>query len=99
MPAVKRASEAFREKGFLVIGVDFADKAETMREYLAKEGFEGWPQWFVGDRKKEITSQFWIAGYPTNILVGRDGRIHSRKLRFYEEGKGEAEIEKALSAP
>jgi len=43
-----------------------------------------------------------VSGYPTNILVGRDGRIRARSLRFYDDDAGAEPvglIESTLAAP
>ena len=95
MPAVKQCIADYEAKGFLVLGVDHDPRIEIMTDFLAQKGYD-WPQWWIGDRRKEIHDQFWITLYPTEFLVGRDGKILTRTIRL---PTGRPEIEKALTKP
>lgn len=78
----------------MVLGFNSDSEVGTMNDYLAKNGHE-WPQWFMGDERKKLQERFWVSGYPTNFLVGRDGRIISRSIRL-GHGDSEEVIEAAL---
>lgn len=98
MPAVKRVQQRFLADGLVVIGFNSDTQRATMDEYLAKNGYGGWSHWPLGSTGHEIPQRFWVSGWPTNFLIGRDGRILSRRIRFGTP-EAEAEVAAALAAP
>ena len=95
MPAVKQAYERYKDRGFEVVGFNTDEKREDMQGYLDKNGFDAWPEWALGGTGNGQPERFWVSGYPTNILVGRDGRILAREIRLH--GKPDPMIEEALA--
>lgn len=91
---MKRAQDKFAGDGFVVIGFNSDTEAKKMNDYIAEQGYS-WSHWFMGDKTKELQNRYWVGGYPTNLLVGRDGRIVTRSIRL-GDSKSEAVIRRAL---
>jgi glutathione peroxidase-family protein len=92
---VKQAHEKYAKDGFVVLGFNSDDTEKKMNDYIAEKSY-GWRQYFMGDATKDLQKKYWVSGYPTNFLVGRDGKIITRSMRL---GHGNARqlIEKALA--
>ena len=95
---MKRVQEQYGKDGFVVVGFDSDDTVEKMNDYIAEKGY-GWSQWFMGKQTEAQQDRYWVEGYPTNFLVGRDGKIVSRRVRFGHGAKGEAMLREALAKP
>lgn len=93
-----RAYETYRERGFEIVGVDHDEDPAVMVESARRQGFT-WPQWHAGDRRQEVADTFWVSGLPTNILVGRDGRIVWRGNHVPHGEEFTRLIETALGGP
>ena len=93
MPALERLYKAYREHGFVVLGVNFREGAGTVRGFLA-ETKVSFPT--VLDENGSVTTAYGIRPLPASFLVGRDGRIlwrafgarpwDARDFRKYLEG-------------
>lgn len=96
MPAVKRVQETYGKDGFVVLGFNSDRTVEKMTAYLKGKGYGGWSHFFMGKQRGAMQSRYWVSGYPTNFLVGRDGKIVSRGIRF-GRGHGERLVKQALA--
>ena len=88
MPAVKAAYEAFKEKGFGIVGVSLDNDAEAWKKAITDLGIT-WPQ--MSDVKGwdcAGAALYGVRAIPATVLVGQDGIIIARDLR------GEAIAEK-----
>jgi thiol-disulfide isomerase/thioredoxin len=81
MPNVQRARLRFGSLGFSVVGIDVRDTRPKAAAFSMRTGYD-WPSLF--DTEEEIASNYVIVGYPTTILVDRNGRI--RCIRAYGGG-------------
>jgi len=81
MPAVSKAHAKHAKDGLVILGFNSDSAAEQMNDYLTKNGYD-WPQWFMGKDREALEERYWVSGYPTNLLVGRDGKILSRSIRL-----------------
>ena len=98
MPALERLYRAYREQGFVVLGVDYRESAGTVRDFLAemKVSFPA-----VLDESGQAVKAYGIRPLPASFLIGRDGRIlwrafgarpwDAREFRKYLEGVLRAE--------
>ncbi len=91
---MKQAHEKYAKDGLVVLGFNSDEAAEKMNEYITKNDYD-WSQWFMGDGLKKLQNKYWVSGYPTNFLVGRDGKIITRSIRL-GHGNGEEIIKAAL---
>lgn len=71
-PALQRAWEKYRERGLVLIGVDYADTVTDAKKFIAefKQTYPNGPD--VGTR---ISQAYRISGVPETYFIGRDGRL------------------------
>ncbi len=72
MPHVYEAWNRYHDRGFAVLGIVVRDTREKARAFLQWTGYP-WDQAFDGDYS--IAPQHVVVGYPTTILVDRQGRV------------------------
>ena len=72
MPHVFEAYNRYREDGFSVLGVVVRDTREKARAFLRRNGYP-WDQVF--DEESSIAEAHVVVGYPTTILVDRQGKV------------------------
>ncbi len=72
MPHVFEAYNRYREDGFSVLGVVVRDTKEKARAFLRRTGYS-WDQVF--DEESSIANEQVVVGYPTTILVDREGKV------------------------
>lgn len=90
MPAVKAAFEAFKEKGFGIVGVSLDNDGEAWKKAITDLGIT-WPQ--MSDLKGwecAGAALYGVRAIPATVLVAQDGTILARDLR------GEAISEKLI---
>lgn len=80
MPAVIRVHDAFKDRGFHVVGVsiDALEHADRMHQVAADKGMT-WPE--VHDHQGSIARQYFVSAIPATFLIGPDGRILATHLR------------------
>lgn len=71
----------YEKRGLVVLTVNFGDRSETVRTYFEKERFTMTP---VRQRKDEVSRAFGVQVYPTNYVIGPDGKIVWRSVGFDE---------------
>lgn len=71
-PALQRAWDKYRDRGFVVLGVDYVDTEPEAIRFIAefKQTFPNGPD--VGTR---ISQAYHISGVPETYFIGRDGRL------------------------
>ena len=84
----------YRDQGVRFVGLTFETdlQREQVVEFIERFGI-GWP---VGLAANDTLAALDVTGYPTLIVIGRDGRIVWRD-HFAENGLEQA-IEQALAA-
>lgn len=81
MPAVKAAYEAYKDKGFGIVGVSLDNNKEAWVGAIANLGIE-WPQ--ISDLKGwgcAGAKLYGISSIPATVLVAKDGTILAKNLR------------------
>jgi hypothetical protein len=73
---MKAAYDRFRERGFEILGIDYEYKAttETVRALLNEKKVD-WPNATPESVKDLVEKRFRIMGFPTLILLDRDGVV------------------------
>jgi cytochrome c biogenesis protein CcmG, thiol:disulfide interchange protein DsbE len=89
LPSVELMHRSLEAKGLLVFGID-AEESEIARDYLKKYGYT-LPS--LVDRKEEAVKLYHIEGWPTTVLIDREG-----KVAFYESGAEPERLRDAIRA-
>ena len=95
VPLLKQLAQAFDPAKVAIVSVDEHDSRETWTQFVAKNGMS-WTQ--VYDRDGSLQRAFAVDGFPTSVLLSKDGIILQK---FKGWGPGwesvmRGEIEKAL---
>jgi thiol-disulfide isomerase/thioredoxin len=91
IPLLEKLHQEFREKGLVVVGLNVGEEKATVEKFL-KGVTLTYPVVLVGDKAGLVTSLS-IQGFPTVVLLDREGNISS-----YEVGaRGEAALRADLA--
>ena len=92
MPILQSLHEKYKDKGFMMIGIDPIDDPEKdeMADFLAKRGIT----YTILFAERELSGAYRISGYPTLFFLDHEGKIAKMHVGF---GKGmEEELEAEL---
>ena len=100
LPELGRLHGSLSAQGFTVLGVS-VDKVGVRRvveNFVAKHGLK-YPM--ILDPDGHAVGSFELKGYPTSMLIGRDGKVRWRRDGIIKENDGELgkQIELALAQP
>ena len=82
LPNLKKAYQAYHDKGFEVVSISLDRDEETLREFIGKEHLN-WTHIYNASLRPEasIADLYGVRSIPQMILIGRDGRIIKSGLR------------------
>ncbi len=71
-PALQRAWEQYRDRGLVIVGVDYVDTGPEAKNFIAefKQTYPNGPD--VGTR---ISQAYHISGVPETYFIGKDGKL------------------------
>lgn len=95
MPVLEKLSKSYKDKGFVVLGVNIDNDAEAARKFL-----KDLPVSFqvVCDAQKQVAKAYAPPTMPSSYLIDRQGRVHVVHAGFKKSdaAKLEAEIKGLL---
>ena len=80
IPNVKKAFEAYKDKGFEVVGVSLDDDADALKKFIADEGLT-YSMILDGEDGHGFAQKYGIFSIPTIFLLDREGVIIATGLR------------------
>ncbi len=89
LPGIEMIHRGLKDKGLLVFGID-SEAPEIAREYLQKYGYTV-PS--LVDRKEEAVQFYHVEGWPTTVLIDREG-----KIVYYGSGDEPQKLRDAIRA-
>jgi cytochrome c biogenesis protein CcmG/thiol:disulfide interchange protein DsbE len=92
-PALLAAWERYRERGVVVVGVDFEDTARAALDYAAEMGGD-WP--LVGDPGSRTAIAYGVFGVPETFVIAPDGTISAKTVGAVTYAWLTTEIDRAL---
>jgi thiol-disulfide isomerase/thioredoxin len=75
MPVLRKAYAAYRDRGFEVLGMDARDELAKLQAFVAEKDAAPWLHATADSVKEVIEDRFRVRGYPTKVLLDRDGRV------------------------
>lgn len=78
-PHIETLHQGYKDQDFVVIAVDIGEGSDTVRNYLAKNGYT-FP--VVLDKGKQITKDYHIFGTPTTFVLDKDGIIRGLEIGY-----------------
>jgi cytochrome c biogenesis protein CcmG, thiol:disulfide interchange protein DsbE len=76
-PALAAAWNRYRDRGVVVVGIDFEDSLSGARGFAESQGGD-WP--LVVDGEGRTVLAYGVTGPPETFFIGRDGRISSKQI-------------------
>jgi cytochrome c biogenesis protein CcmG/thiol:disulfide interchange protein DsbE len=92
-PALLAAWERYRERGVVVVGVDFEDTERAALDYAAEMGGD-WP--LVGDPGSRTAIAYGVFGVPETFVIAPDGTISAKTVGAVTYAWLTTEIDRAL---
>ncbi|HZO31042.1 MAG TPA: TlpA disulfide reductase family protein, partial [Chloroflexota bacterium] len=93
MPVFERAQQQYRDRGLVVLGVDFQERDEEITAFLSQVGVT-FPS--LVDRTGEVTRQWRATGLPTTFLIDRQGIIRDVRVGAFTETMLEERLAKLM---
>ena len=84
-PNIQKNYEAYKDKGFEVVGISLDEDKDALQEYLETEHVKWVTLHDGGDG--ELALKFGIIGIPTVMLLDKDGKLVTMNARGPELGK------------
>ena len=94
MPVFERAQQQYRDRGLVVLGVDFQERDPEIVAFLSEIGVT-FPS--LVDRTGEVTRQWRATGLPTTFLIDRQGIIRDVRVGAFTDDMLESRLTKLLA--
>ena len=91
--AVPDQHEQYRDRGLVVLGVNFQERDDEITAFLSQVGVT-FPS--LVDRTGEVSRQWRATGLPTTFLIDRQGIIRDVRVGAFTEGMLEERLTKVL---
>jgi cytochrome c biogenesis protein CcmG/thiol:disulfide interchange protein DsbE len=95
LPAFVELYDRYKDKGLVILGVSADDDAETLRSFAA-EWKLNYPILVGRDEEDLLDAYGPLFGYPTSVIVGRDGAVCARHVGPASKEDFEREIKALL---
>jgi peroxiredoxin len=95
LPAFVELYDRYKDKGLVILGVSGDDDAETLRAF-SSEWKLNYPILVGRDEEALLDAYGPLFGYPTSVLVGRDGAVCGRHIGPATKEEFEKEIKALL---
>ena len=93
MPAIEAVYQKYKDKGVVVIGIDFWESDGLVRQYIQDGGYS-WT--FVTDATGEVTASYRVKAIPTSFFIDREGVIRAVNIGDMTKLAMETELAKAM---
>lgn len=79
MPSMERLYAKYKDKDFVVVGVNQWEDEDTVFEFIGRLDLE--PTFpILLDRESRVSEQYSVKGLPTTFLINKDGNIQYRAM-------------------
>ena len=92
MPLLQSAYETYEGQGFVVLGIDFDEPATAVMDYGQELGLT-FP--LLLDPGGEIQQLYKVRGYPTTVVLDREGRIQAYHIGVLAQSQLDGYLEAA----
>jgi peroxiredoxin len=72
LPAIEKLHKAYKDKGLVVLGIDYKEDIKVVQEFYKKNAMT-FPT--AVDSKGDVYDHYGITGIPTTVIYDRKGRI------------------------
>ncbi len=95
IPLMKKCYEAYRSKGFEIVGISADEERQTLEDFLKIDKLP-WTTLHHSGGKHPSLDEFAINAFPSNFLIGKDGKVIAMNVRDIALAD---ELKKLLGAP
>jgi thiol-disulfide isomerase/thioredoxin len=75
-PYIAKLYKQYRKAGMRVIGLPVGSTPAQLEQYAKTHPDQNWPQLYIsGQANQQIASNSGIQGFPTEVIIGRNGRV------------------------
>lgn len=92
MPLLQETFDQLSDQGFVVLGIDFDESADAVSAFREELGLS-FP--LLLDPGGKIQQLYKVRGYPTTVVLDREGRIHTYHIGVLIESQLEGYLEAA----
>ena len=96
MPLIQEAYDTYKDRGFVALGVNFDEPAEAVSAF-AEELQISFP--LLLDPGGEVQRQYLIRGYPTTVILDREGRIQVYHIGSLTKSQLDADLKQVGLVP
>ena len=96
MPLIQEAYDTFKDRGFVALGVNFDEPAEAVTGF-AEELQISFP--LLLDPGGQVQRQYLVRGYPTTVILDREGQIQVYYIGSLTKSQLEAFLEQVGLKP
>jgi thiol-disulfide isomerase/thioredoxin len=80
LPVLKQCYEGYHAKGFEIVGISSDEELQTLKDFLKFEQL-AWINLHETGGKHPALDEFGISAFPSNFLIGKDGKVVAIDLR------------------
>ena len=80
LPYLKKCYDAYHSKGFEIVDISSDEELQTLQEFLKLEKLD-WIHLHEAGGKHPALQEYGISSYPSNFLLGKDGKVVAIDLR------------------
>ncbi len=92
-PDVRRLYSKYKNRGFVTVGIDELENAQTAQAFAKKYG---WPFAIGVDADGKAIANYASFGLPVHVFIDRNGKISTYRLGQMDPGEIEDAIKKTL---
>ena len=95
-PSLERAWKAYKDRGLVMVGVNYQDKDEPARRFLIQFGhtFPNAP-----DPGSRVSVDYGVYGVPETFFIDRTGRVRFKQVGGVTDEIMKQQVEKLLAEP
>ncbi len=94
MPAMQRVYERYRARGFIVLAVNFRERADQVRPFVEDLGLT-FP--VLLDETGRVAAQYQVIGLPSSYFVDAQGQVKTVRVGAMSEAFIEQQVQELLS--
>ncbi|MEW6026910.1 MAG: TlpA disulfide reductase family protein [Planctomycetota bacterium] len=92
MPHIQKLHNEFKDKGVVIYGINNEDPVKVKR-FLETNKYT---LAVLSDKDSSVATSYDVSGYPTLVIIGKDGRINENLVGYQEEELLRNKIENLL---
>ncbi len=89
MPGLEQVYQARQKDGLVILGLDQQEAKSAVQSFVSQHGYT-WT--FALDQDGAVAQRYGVSGYPTSVIVDRDGKVAYVHVGALSAGTLESEL-------